>query len=40
VGVWASITVSDGISIIVAGVMLWMFYRQGAFKTAKNDIGI
>ena len=38
VGVWASITVSDGISIIVATVMLWQFYRKGAFRTVKNDI--
>jgi putative MATE family efflux protein len=38
VGVWASITVSDGISIIVAAVMLWQFYRKGAFRTVKNDI--
>ncbi|MBR6893438.1 MAG: MATE family efflux transporter [Bacteroidaceae bacterium] len=40
VGVWASITASDGISIIVAAVMLWMFYKKGAFATAKNDIGV
>lgn len=38
VGVWASITVSDGISIIVAAVMLWHFYRKGAFRTVRNDI--
>jgi Na+-driven multidrug efflux pump len=40
VGVWASITASDGISIIVAAVMLWMFYHRGAFKAARNDIEI
>lgn len=37
-GVWASITISDGISIIVAAMMLWMFFRQGAFKAIKTDI--
>ena len=37
-GVWASITISDGISIIVAAIMLWMFFRQGAFKAIKTDI--
>ncbi len=33
-GVWASITVADGLSIIVAAVMLWVFFKKGAFKNA------
>lgn len=33
-GVWASITVSDGLSIIVAAVMLWAFFKRGAFKNS------
>ena len=37
VGVWASITVADGLSIIVSGTMLWHFYRHGAFKN-QTDI--
>lgn len=35
-GVWASITVADGLSIIVAAVMLWLFFKKGSFK--KTDI--
>lgn len=37
-GVWISIAVSDGIAIIVAAVMLWNFYRHGAFKNAELNL--
>ncbi len=40
VGVWASITIADGLAILVAGTMLWRFYKQGAFKTNKTDIDL
>lgn len=40
VGVWASITIADGIAILVAGTMLWLFFKQGAFKTNKTDIDL
>lgn len=37
-GVWASITVSDGLSIITAALMLWYFNHKGGLKsTAKID---
>lgn len=35
-GVWLSITVSDGLSILIAGGMLWYFYHQGGLKSAKT----
>lgn len=37
-GVWMSITVSDGISVIISAVMLWNFYKKGAFKNAEIDL--
>ena len=40
VGVWASITIADGIAILVAGTMLWLFFKKGAFKTNKTDIDL
>ena len=39
-GVWASITASDGLSVIVAAVMLWRFYKRGAFQSNKTDINM
>lgn len=38
IGVWTSITVSDGFSIIIAATMLWRFYKTGAFKNADINI--
>ena len=35
-GVWASITVADGLSIIVSASMLWYFYHHGSFR--ESDI--
>lgn len=37
-GVWISIPVSDGISAIVAAIMIWQFYRKGAFKNREMEI--
>lgn len=37
-GVWLSITVSDGLSVIVGAVMLWMFYKKGAFSNVKMSL--
>lgn len=37
-GVWASITVSDGISVITASVMLWLFYRKSNFHQTDIDL--
>lgn len=34
-GVWISITVADGISIITAAGMLWYFFSHGGLKNAK-----
>lgn len=33
-GVWASITVADGLSIIVSASMLWHFYHHGSFRNS------
>ncbi len=35
-GVWASITVSDGLSIITAGAMLWYFNHKGGLSSTKS----
>ncbi len=32
-GVWASVTVADGLSVIVAAVMLWIFFKKGSFSS-------
>jgi len=40
IGVWASITVSDLLSVIVAAIMLWQFYKSGAFAGNKTDIDL
>ncbi|MCM1311339.1 MAG: MATE family efflux transporter [Bacteroides sp.] len=37
-GVWISIAISDGIAIIVASLMLWNFYKHGAFKNTELDL--
>lgn len=37
-GVWASITTSDGISIITAGLMLWYFFKKESFKNTDLDL--
>lgn len=34
-GVWISITVADGISILTAAALLWNFFSQGGLKAAK-----
>lgn len=31
-GVWASITIADGLSIMVAAVMLWIFFKKESFN--------
>ncbi len=35
-GVWASITMSDGLSIITAGFMLWYFHHKGGLRSLKE----
>jgi putative MATE family efflux protein len=37
-GVWMSMPVSDSISAIVAAVMIWKFYKNGAFKNKEMEI--
>ena len=37
-GVWISMPVSDSISAIVAAVMIWKFYKNGAFKNKEMEI--
>lgn len=37
-GVWASITIADGISVITAGVMLWLFFKKGNFNQTDIDL--
>lgn len=37
-GVWLSVTVSDGLSVIVGAVMLWMFYKNGAYNNIKMNL--
>ncbi len=37
-GVWMSITVSDGISVIISAFMLWNFYKKGAFRNTEIDL--
>lgn len=37
-GVWASVTISDGISVITALIMLWQFYSKGNFKQTDIDL--
>ena len=34
-GVWLSITVSDGLSILTAGLMLWHFFHKGGLSASK-----
>lgn len=36
-GVWASIAASDCISIVTAGVLLWLFFKKGSL-TARNSL--
>lgn len=37
-GVWASITIADGISVITAAVMLWLFFKKGSFNQSDIDL--
>lgn len=37
-GVWASITIADGISVITAAVMLWLFFKKGNFSQTDIDL--
>ena len=37
-GVWASITIADGISVITAGIMLWLFFKKGTFTQTDIDL--
>ena len=37
-GVWASITVADGLSVLVAGGMLWHFFRSGSFNKTEIEL--
>lgn len=37
-GVWASITIADGVSVITAGVMLWHFFKKGNFNQTDIDL--
>ena len=37
-GVWLSIAVSDAISIITAGILLWHFYRTGGITKTQIDL--
>ncbi len=37
-GVWASITVADGLSILVSSVMLWHFFKKGSFRNTDVEI--
>ena len=37
-GVWASITIADGISVITAAVMLWLFFKKGSFSQSDIDL--
>ena len=37
-GVWMSMPVADSISAIVAAVMIWQFYKNGAFKNKEMEI--
>ena len=37
-GVWMSMPVADSVSAVVAAVMIWRFYRNGAFKNREMEI--
>ena len=37
-GVWMSMPTADSISAIVAAVMIWKFYKNGAFKNKEMEI--
>jgi putative MATE family efflux protein len=37
-GVWMSMPAADSISAIVAAVMIWKFYKNGAFKNKEMEI--
>ena len=37
-GVWASITVADGLSILVSSAMLWYFFKKGSFRNTDIEI--
>lgn len=37
-GVWMSIPCADALSVIIAAIMLWTFYKKGSFKNSEIDI--
>lgn len=38
IGVWMSMPVADSVSAVVAAVMIWRFYRNGAFANKEIEI--